>query len=96
MTLTTLLATPHVITIAGTDTVVVCGTLGGILAPDGSLTVVLRPESGHTVFRLAFIAASGSRSLFVDPLARLGLPLAACVHRLRNSEWATAMSSPPW
>jgi hypothetical protein len=78
MPLAALLATPHVIMIAEADTVVACGALGGVLAPDGSLTVVLRSAQGSAVCGLAFIAASGSISLFVDPGASDGatpLPL---------------------
>ena len=67
LSLAAVLATPHIITIADADTVVACGALGGVLASDGSLTVVLRGQGGRAVSGVAFIAASGSISLFVDP-----------------------------
>jgi hypothetical protein len=83
MTLATLLATPHIITLADADTIVACGALGGVLAPDGSLTVVLRGQGGRAVAGAAFIAASGSISLFVDPGASaVATPLSLDVARL--------------
>jgi hypothetical protein len=61
-----LLATPTALVLTQDERVVACGTIGGVRGADGSLTLVLRPQGGRAVTGIAFLAASGSCSLFVD------------------------------
>lgn len=74
-TLTDLLGSDHVVALSSDDRILACGAIGGSLETDGSLGIVLRPQTSGGPDGVAYFAATGDVSLFIDPgeLARTGM-----------------------
>lgn len=79
-TMDDLLGSPAVVTLSSGNTIVACGSIGGVFEADGALGIVLRPTMSGGPDGVAYFRSTGDVSLFVDPgdaAARMAAPAQA-------------------